>query len=43
MLDGAVRGAWDVITALIPTYHGEPVTHELECWGGGGGGGETTA
>ncbi len=27
--DGAVRGGWDIITALFPNYHGEPGTHDL--------------
>jgi len=38
--DGALRGAWDIITALFPDYHGEPGTHDLaaELHGGGGEG-----
>jgi len=37
MVDDILRGAWDIITALFPDYHGEPGEHEQECWGGGGG------
>lgn len=29
MADGVLRGAWDIITALFPDYHGEPGTHDL--------------
>ena len=29
MGDSIIRGAWDVITALIPDYHGEPGEHDL--------------
>lgn len=35
MVDDILRGAWDVVTALFPDYHGEPGTHEQECWGQG--------
>ena len=27
--DGVLRGAWDIITALFPGYHGELGTHDL--------------
>jgi len=39
MADGAIRGVWDLITALIPDYHGEVGTHDLgaELRGEGGG------
>ena len=29
MADDIVRGAWDVITAVFPDYHGEPGIHNL--------------
>ena len=28
-LDSVLRGAWDIVTALFPNYHGEPGTHDL--------------
>jgi hypothetical protein len=39
MADSVLRGAWDIITALFPDYHGEPGTHDLdeELYGGEGG------
>ena len=27
--DDIIRGAWDIMTALFPNYHGEPGTHDL--------------
>ncbi len=30
MADGIVRGGWDILSALIPDYHGEPGTHHCE-------------
>ena len=27
--DGVLRGAWDIVTALFPDYHGEPGTHDI--------------
>jgi len=33
-MDGAVRGAWDILSSPFPDYHGEPTTHVNECWGG---------
>jgi len=32
-LDRALRGAWDVATALAPNYNGSPPVHELEFFG----------
>ena len=29
MADSAIRGAWDIVTAVFPNYHGEPGTHDL--------------
>ena len=38
-VDDILRGAWDIVTALFPDYHGEPGTHSLsdELSGGGSG------
>ncbi len=38
MTDSILRGAWDIVTFAFPGYHGEPGTHEQECWGTGAGG-----
>ena len=27
--DDVLRGAWDIVTAVFPNYHGEPGTHDL--------------
>lgn len=29
MLDGVVRGAWDIMTFAFPDYNGEPGEHDL--------------
>ena len=42
MVDGILRGAWDIITFALPDYHGEPVKHVQECWGEGAGGAAKT-
>ena len=28
-VDSALRGGWDIVTALFPDYNGEPGTHDL--------------
>lgn len=36
-LDGAIRGAWDIVTFAFPDYHGEVGTHDLSAEIGGSG------
>lgn len=38
--DGAIRGAWDIVTFAFPDYHGEPGTHDLAAEIRGGGAAE---